>query len=272
MSFDPLESILIVFQNPAEGKQDMYDDWYTNVHIRDAMRLDGAIATQRFIRAPEQLVLNGKPVAPAYWAHTIYEWESAAKSVEGHTNRAGTPLMEITRDCEFKNLRDYFFRPVFLSHGWSRESGFRRGSNILTALIVPPKAGDAAFIDWFQNQHAPDTLALGGFGSIGLFSLHEEQSLPHPFHFPLVAIYALTDRAAALRNWAARHDAGSSHDLFAQANEVEIGCWQPRIARLLASDVLTPPPAALAEETRARELYAGNYFTQAELGDLLFAG
>jgi hypothetical protein len=264
-----LESVLIVFQNARPGRQESYDDWYTNVHIRDAMRLDGAIATQRFVAAADQPVLGGERVEPGYFAHTIYEWESAAKSVAGHGARAGTPLMEITGDCSFEALQDYFYRPVFLSHGWSREAGFRRGGDILTALIIPPRGSEAAFIDWFQTTHVPDTLALPGFGSIGLFSLHEEQSLPKPSRFPLAAVYALTDRAAALRAWGERHDAGM--DLAARAEEVTVGCWQPRIARLRAEEVLNPPPAAAAEERRARAAHAERFLSQEALQALLLA-
>ena len=116
MNYEPLESILIVYQNSAEGRLKEYDDWYTHIHIRDAMRLEGAIATQRFAVSDDQPVIGGKRVIPGYFAHTIYEWESAAKSVAGHSTRAGTLLMEITRDGSFVGLRDYFYRPVFLSY------------------------------------------------------------------------------------------------------------------------------------------------------------
>jgi len=264
--FGALESILIVFQNPREGRRESYDDWYTHVHIRDAMRLDGAIATQRFVTAEEQPAGD-----PGYFAHTIYEWESAAKSVAGHTERAGTPLMEITGDCSFTGLRDYFFRPAFLSHGWTREAGFRRGDSVMTALIVPPEGGEGAFARWFEEVHVPAVLRLDGIGSAGLFSYHEEQSLPEPLRFPLVAVYGVTDRAAAVRSWRDQAGSGSGADLAAHATEVEIGCWQPRIARLRAEQVADPDAASAAEEARARAAYADRFLSQQQLTDLLAA-
>ncbi len=269
--YGELESILVVFQNPLEGRRDSYDDWYTNVHIRDAMRLDGAIATQRFITADEQPVIGGEPVRPGYFAHTIYEWESAAKSVAGHSERAGTPMMEIIDDCSFERLRDYFFRPVHLSHGWSREQGFRRGDNVLTALIIPPEGGQDEFITWFRNAHVPAVLELAGIGSAGLFSLHEEQSLPVPLRFPLSAIYGVTDRAAAARSWSVRAGDGSDADLAARASELEVGCWQPRTSRLRAEDVAHPDATSAAEEARARKLYADHFLSQEQLNELLLA-
>jgi len=265
------ESILVVFQNALEGRQDTYDDWYTNIHIRDAMRLEGAIATQRFGPAADQPVLDGRRVEAGYFAHTIYEWESAAKSVAGHTMRAGTPWMEIIRDCSFAGLRDYFYRPVFLSHGWSREKGFRRGDDVLTALIIPPEGAGADFEEWFIARHATDTVGLRGIGSVGLFSLHEEQSLPTPSRFKYVAIYALSDRTAALDAWQVRHDKRSTTDLSGQAREVEIACWQPRTPRLRSEEVANPSPSARAEEQRARATYANRYLSQEELQALLGA-
>jgi hypothetical protein len=265
--YGALESILIVFQNPREGRRESYDDWYTHVHIRDAMRLDGAIATQRFVAAEEQPAIGGKAIDPGYFAHTIYEWESAAKSVAGHSERAGTPLMEITGDCSFEGLRDYFFRPVFLSHGWTREGGFRRGDSVMTALILPPAGDEDAFARWFEESHVPAATALEGIGSAGLFSLHEEQSLPVPLRFPLVAVYGVTDRVAAIRSW--DELAGSGADLATHAREIEIGCWQPRIARLRAEQVADPDAASAAEEARARAAYADRFLSQQQLHDLL---
>lgn len=265
---DKLESILVVYQNAVTGRLAQYDDWYTNIHIRDALRLDGAIATQRFCIGDEQPVLEGETVAPQHWAHTIYEWSSAQKSVDGHNERAGTPLMEVSRDCVFEGLRDYFYRPEYLSHGWSPEHGFRRGTEILTALIQPP--GDwRAFVAWFETQHASHTLAMPGFASVGLFSQHEAQSLPVAPEYPLVAVYGLSDRPAALKAWAERHDARSDNDLSPHVAKLEIGAWQPRIDRLLAQDVANPSAEAAAREAEAREKYAGNYLTQGELSAAL---
>jgi hypothetical protein len=269
--YGELESILVVFQNPREGRRDSYDDWYTHVHIRDAMRLDGAIATQRFITADEQPVIGGEAVRPAHFAHTIYEWESAAQSVAGHSERAGTPLMEISDDGSFTELRDHFFRPVHLSHGWSRERGFRRGDGVITALILPPEGGQDRFVEWFRDRHVPAVVALAGIGSAGLFALHEEQSLAVPLRFPLVAVYGVTDRVAAVRAWSARAGDGSDADLAARAVEVEIGCWQPRTRRLRAEEVADPDVASAAEEARARRLHADRFLSQQQLGALLLS-
>ncbi|MET0546573.1 MAG: hypothetical protein ABWZ40_09700 [Caulobacterales bacterium] len=269
MGSEAFESILVVYQNHKPGRQTPYDDWYTNIHIRDAMRLDGAIATQRFAVSADQPVINGKAQKPAHWAHTIYEWESAAKSVSGHTDRAGTSLMEISSDGEFNGLRDYFFRPVYLSHGWTKQKGFRDGVDVMTALIATPSCGAEAFVKWFKSEHAPDTLRLPGIANAALFDLHEEQSLPTPSQHRFVAIYSLSDRKAALKAWSERNAAASPLDLSAKVENYEIGCWEPRIPRLLADDVAQPTALAAGEERRAREAYKDLFLTQEQLGELL---
>lgn len=264
--------VLIVFQNPEAGKAIPYDDWYTNVHIRDAMRLPSGIAVQRFITADEQPVLNGETIDAGYFAHTIYEWTSAAESATEHDDNAGTSRMEISNLGCFDGLRDYYYSPVHLSHGWNAADGFRRGSHILTAMIVPPEGSEAEFLAWFRDVHVPATLALPGFASAALFELHEAQSLPGKFRFGLAAVYGLDDRRAALAAWGARHDAGDPADLSGHVREVEQTCWQPRIARLLAEWVRNPLPKDVAEEQRARLVSQETFFTRGQIENLLTHG
>ena len=265
------ESVLLVHQNPIAGRQEAYDDWYTNVHIRDAMRLDGAIATQRFIAGRDQPSIGGKRCVPGHWAHTIYEWESAAKSVEGHRMRGGTPRMEISRDGDFRNLRDHFYRPECLSHGWSREGGFRWGTDVLTVLFVPSAdAGDCT--SWFRDEHMGAVVALPGVASVGLFALHSQQSLPIPARFTRVAIYSLARCCDALEAWSAAQIGNGPGNLAARAAVIEAACWVPRTPRLRAEEVESPTRAAAEEERRARAAYEDRYLSSEELNRLLQDG
>ena len=40
--------IQIVFSNPAEGKDDEFNDWYDNVHIPDLLAIPGMLSAQRY--------------------------------------------------------------------------------------------------------------------------------------------------------------------------------------------------------------------------------
>jgi hypothetical protein len=39
---------LLVFSNPVEGREQEYNDWYTNRHIHDIVKLPGFVSAQRF--------------------------------------------------------------------------------------------------------------------------------------------------------------------------------------------------------------------------------
>ena len=268
MAAKNLESTLIVFQNPEEGCREAFDDWYTNIHIRDAMRLDTAIATQRFIEAEEQLEFDGKRVVPTHWAHTIYEWTDAAKCLQDHLDRVCTPLMEVSRDGRLTDLREYFGRAAFMSHGWSEEQGFRRGTGIMTAMIKLDAVKQRDFVKWFREKHAPAVLASPGFESAALFELHEVQVLPPEFQ--VFAHYGLNDRHAALGAWRAAYKTGSNVDLASQCEFAEVTCWQPRTPRLRPQDVSNPSPEAAAEEARARIQRKDRFLTRKQLAELEF--
>jgi hypothetical protein len=49
-----IEAILVVMTKAHPGREDDLDDWYTNIHIRDALRFRGSIAAQRFSRSADQ--------------------------------------------------------------------------------------------------------------------------------------------------------------------------------------------------------------------------
>lgn len=44
----------VALTNPAEGREQEFDEWYTNNHIVDVMRVKGFVAAQRFKLADRQ--------------------------------------------------------------------------------------------------------------------------------------------------------------------------------------------------------------------------
>jgi hypothetical protein len=61
----------IVFTEPVPGREDEYNDWYTNRHLADVLSVEGFVAAQRFKIA--DVTLNSQP-ASRYMS--IYEIES----------------------------------------------------------------------------------------------------------------------------------------------------------------------------------------------------
>ncbi|MBT5195713.1 MAG: hypothetical protein HOM07_25485, partial [Rhodospirillaceae bacterium] len=42
------ENILVVLTNPVAGKEDEFNDWYSNIHIQEICQLSGFKSAQRF--------------------------------------------------------------------------------------------------------------------------------------------------------------------------------------------------------------------------------
>ena len=63
--------ILLVVTNPVPGRDDAYNRWYTEQHLKDVLKLDGFVAAERFRVLSEKTDnrLSGQYVA-------IYEIES----------------------------------------------------------------------------------------------------------------------------------------------------------------------------------------------------
>ena len=51
--------ILVVLSNAVEGREEEYNDWYTNTHLRDILALPGFVSAQRFKLSDEQLRKKG---------------------------------------------------------------------------------------------------------------------------------------------------------------------------------------------------------------------
>ncbi|MBT3532861.1 MAG: hypothetical protein HN478_03220 [Rhodospirillaceae bacterium] len=62
------ENILVVLTNPVAGKEDEFNDWYSNIHIQEICQLSGFKSAQRFKLGDAQMGPGG---AHGYLA--IYE-------------------------------------------------------------------------------------------------------------------------------------------------------------------------------------------------------
>jgi hypothetical protein len=87
---------LLVLSNPVEGREDEYNDWYTDRHLGDIVSLDGFVAAQRF-----RFVRPRRPgQEPEYRYLAIYEVE------EGKLDAAHAALVEASADREQAHLEN----------------------------------------------------------------------------------------------------------------------------------------------------------------------
>jgi hypothetical protein len=62
---------LIALTNALEGREDEFNDWYTNVHLADVLKLPGVMAAQRFRMSDTQ----HRPGPFEYGYMAVYEIE-----------------------------------------------------------------------------------------------------------------------------------------------------------------------------------------------------
>jgi hypothetical protein len=61
----------VVFTEPVAGREDAYNDWYTDQHLADVLKVEGFVAAQRF-----KIVALDSNSQPASRYMAIYEIEA----------------------------------------------------------------------------------------------------------------------------------------------------------------------------------------------------
>jgi hypothetical protein len=86
--------LLIVMTNPSEGREDEFNDWYTNTHLPDVLKIPGIVAAQRFGLSPVQRM--EPPLPWSYFAIYEIETDDLAATIADLGNRSNTALMPIS--------------------------------------------------------------------------------------------------------------------------------------------------------------------------------
>jgi len=85
---------LIVLSNAVEGREDEFNDWYTNTHLADVVRVPGIVSAQRFHCTAVQRDAGKQP-----WQYmAIYDCDAdnVQQVIDNIGARAGTPEMPIS--------------------------------------------------------------------------------------------------------------------------------------------------------------------------------
>ena len=100
--------LMVVLTNPVEGREDEYNDWYTNRHLSDVLSVPGYVAAQRF-KLSEARMMGDTP----YGYMTIYEIdaEDPRAAVEA-LGRAAKNGMLISDALDTKNAVSWVFSPI----------------------------------------------------------------------------------------------------------------------------------------------------------------
>lgn len=89
----PNKALLVVLTHPVEGREDEYNDWYSNDHLTDVLAAAGFQAAQRYKFVPSGL--SRKPHAP-YLAIYEVDADKREQAEKLLLETANTPAMPIS--------------------------------------------------------------------------------------------------------------------------------------------------------------------------------
>lgn len=85
---------LLGFTKPAEGREDEYNQWYSETHLPDLLKIPGIVTAQRF-----RLSKTQKPADAQPWKYlAIYDCDAddPQQIIDGIASRAGTAQLPIS--------------------------------------------------------------------------------------------------------------------------------------------------------------------------------
>jgi hypothetical protein len=106
----PKKHILVVLSNPVAGKEDEYNDWYSNTHLKDQLKVPGFVGAQRFKLSPTQMNTS----TPAKWQYAcVWEIEAddPAEAIAETRRRLRTEAMPI-RDDTITDIWAYMYEAI----------------------------------------------------------------------------------------------------------------------------------------------------------------
>lgn len=257
-----IEAVLVVFTNPVEGRDEDFNDWYTNIHTRDALRFRGSIAQQRFSLSDEQVQeFPGGQFFAKYLA--LYEVFDAERFVQEHIDNALTTRMMVENSIDMSRMDDFHYYP--LQYRDKAPRTFQTGS-VVIEQIKAISGQEAAFRDWYNDTYLPARFRQDGIitGALLAFDGHGQLVEFSPEH-DYVGLWRLSDDAAR-ELW--RSDELRECPFIDQAS-LAVTCWEILTERMTEDAVHYPTSAGLAGEERARERIAAAGTTHQDRGELL---
>jgi hypothetical protein len=240
-----IEAQLVVLTNAVEGRDADFNDWYTNIHARDTMRMRGALAQQRFSFSDEQVQDFDGQFPAQYLA--LYDVYDARWFTQEHIDRARTPYMIIEDSLDMSRLDDFFYFPLAFRD--KKPRAFADCGVILEQMQAKP-GKEAAFREWFADAYMPARFRQEGVVTASFLGFEDYgQMMPFAPAHDHVAIWRL-DNAAARSHWRETNPLADCPHL---ERNTAISCWDVASKRLIKDEVTYPDSASLAREEAARE-------------------
>jgi hypothetical protein len=114
------KSYVLVFTNPAQGKEEQFNDWYSNTHIQEVVGVPGFISAHRFQLCPKQLAQD-----QPYKYLAIYEVEYGKEEEALNNLQAAAATFDMPDVADLDHAHSMIVRScseLVLSPGDRRES------------------------------------------------------------------------------------------------------------------------------------------------------
>ena len=103
------KQIFLVQTNPVEGREDEFNDWYSNQHLSDVLNVPGFVAAQRFRLSDTQRPGTG---AYPYKYIAIYEMEGDVDAILNKIQEGVAAGKILMSDClDMSSWRLSFWNP-----------------------------------------------------------------------------------------------------------------------------------------------------------------
>jgi hypothetical protein len=240
-----IEAILVVLTKARPGRDDDMNDWYTNIHIRDALRFRGSIAAQRFVLSAVQ----AQPLPGDFgWTYLgLYDVFDAARFSQEHWDNALTTRMMVSDAIDDSVLEDYHYYPLCFRDN-DPEQAHQGG--VILEQINPAAGQDAAFRAWYRDEYFPEAMARAGVKS-GAFLMFRTygQMLPTTPTYSYVGIYKV-DGPGVAESWA---DSAALQASCIDQSTLLVTHWDAITPCITKDQVQYSRSDALAAEEAARE-------------------
>ena len=240
-----IEAVLVVLTKAHPGRENDLDDWYTNIHIRDALRFRGSITAQRFSRSAQQPM--DLPDAFDWQCLALYDVFDAERFSREHWDNALTSRMMVTNAIDDSVLEDYHYYPLAFH---DNDPATPHTGGVMLEQVNAAPGREQEFREWYADSYLPQAAKRPGVQSAGfaMFRTYGQMIPTTPSH-NYVGIYKVNDANA----WQAWQDAPLLTDA-PDVDEVSVRVthWEHLTDKLTKDAVQNPTSEGLAAEEQAR--------------------
>jgi hypothetical protein len=249
-----LPSIFIVMTEAVDGQEDEFNDWYTNIHCHDTMRLKGSVAVQRWKLSPHQLRYNARLVGPEQRWLCIYELNDTQQNIDDHVEQCFSDRMPITSAQRIDKAEDFYYVPAVSGKSAVEAYASRDGDVLLVRMNARP-GREAEFVSWYRTEYLPRTLKLIGFEAGELYKAADIQLIDATPRYEFSAVYHISDPMVAIESLDSHlAEAGNLLDCpFVDPDSVGVACYTAITSRFTAEQAqnLSPAQRKLEDDFRA---------------------